>query len=37
MSSRKPVACLSDQVADNPMLIIEVELLDPSNFTFEAV
>jgi hypothetical protein len=37
MSSRKPVAGIGDQIADNPVLVIEVELFDPSKFTVEAV
>jgi hypothetical protein len=37
ISSREPVACIGDQIADNPVLVIEVELFDPSNFTVEAI
>jgi len=37
VASRKPVAGLGDQIANGPMAIIEVEFVNPSYFTVEAI
>jgi hypothetical protein len=37
MSSGKPAPCISDQIADDPVPVIEVEFFDTPDFTIEAV
>jgi hypothetical protein len=34
---RKPVSCVNDQIANRPVLVIEVEFFDLTYFTVEAV
>src|SRR5664280_2449715 len=33
LPARKPVSCVGDQIANRPVLVIEVEFLDPVSYT----